>query len=287
MNKRLMKAKQANPAAVYNEKRRIVFARYQKDPIEAKKWLEGYRNVLGPTGFTGLSAELEFFERYRRDFELVPALDVGDATDFAGVIDGVMYRIDVTTNLELKKLQSYEPLQAEGYRYKIAVYDRQNFELVDINFPFCSACKTGRVLPTTMLLGENFNRHGESTWTNDQLLVKICGDCGDYAVVDRTSTHYLYDFEYWYNVLNEVAEEARETGSAPVDVEAEAQEHAISAMRYLKECFGQFLVAVGGQDYKITNRQTADGFWTYRLVHVVPLVQAYLRTSYAWDINTA
>lgn len=54
-----------------------------------------------------------------------------------------------SSNLKFKELQAYEPLQIEGDRYKIAVHDGQNFELVDINFPFCSPARAS--LPAYLL----------------------------------------------------------------------------------------------------------------------------------------
>jgi len=49
-------AKARNPAEIYNEKRRIIFAQMQKDPDVAKAWLDGYRDTLGPAGYAGLNA---------------------------------------------------------------------------------------------------------------------------------------------------------------------------------------------------------------------------------------
>jgi hypothetical protein len=109
---RLARVKQRNPADVYNEKRRIVIAGFIKDPAEARKWLERYRSVLGPQGYAGLKAELDFFERFGNEFSLRPALDAGESVDFSGIIDGVMTSFDVTTNIDFKKLTKYEPLQS-------------------------------------------------------------------------------------------------------------------------------------------------------------------------------
>lgn len=233
MNKRINQAKARNPAEVYNEKRRIIFSTHNKDPARARTYLETYRDALGAKGYAGLNAELTFFERFRSDLQLVPALDAGDATDFSAVIDGKMYRIDVTTNLDYKQLGSYEPLQARGQAYKIAVYDGNSFELVDVNFPFCRMCRTGRMLPTAALLGENFNAAGESQWSNDQLLVEICGTCGDYKVVGRETSFGFFDFSYLYSELSLAAHEAQAFGWPPVDVAGEVNSYAANAMRHL------------------------------------------------------
>lgn len=284
MSKRITQSKSRNPAEIYNQKRRIVFSTFNKDPALAREYLEGYRGVLGPAGYAGLRAELTFYERHRKDFGLVPALDAADATDFAGVIDGMMHRIDVTTNLSYKQLESYEPLQAQGDAFKIAVFDGDRFELVDVNFPFCAICQTGRVLPTAALLGENHNSRGESQWSNDQLLVEICGACGDYRVAARETTMGLFDFAYWYRELNDAAQEAKELGEKPVDVMAEVRSYAASALRYLGRRFDRMLVGVGGPHYEITDPRDGAGHWRLHFESMLPLVQGRLQESLAWDI---
>ena len=278
-------AKARNPAEVYNEKRRIIFSQMQKDPEIAKSWLEGYRSTLGPTGYAGLMAEIAFFEQYRKDLNLVVAADIGDATDFVGVLDGAMYRIDVTTNIAFKRLASYEPLQLEGALYKVAVFDKGHFDLVDINFPFCKHCQGGRILPTAVLLGENYNRHGDSRWSNDQLLVNICSACDEMEVVDRITTPFLYDFHSLYRDLDEARREAEDLGAAPIDVRAEAGAYAHRASRYLSDIFGTRLIATGGKNYEITNPRDGDGHWTVKFEERLPLVQQYLLDEYPWDLS--
>ncbi|QSR22114.1 hypothetical protein [Hyphomonas sp. KY3] len=278
-------SKSRNPAEVYNEKRRIIFAQIQKDPAVAKTWLEGYRDTLGPAGYAGLKAEVAFFEQYHKDLNLVVAADIGDATDFVGVVDGAMHRIDVTTNVAFKRLASYEPLQLKGALYKVAVFDQGRFDLVDINFPFCEHCKSGRILPTAVLLEENHNRHGDSQWSNDQLLVNICSACGEVEVADRITTPFLYDFQSLYRDLNEAKHEAEDFGETPIDVRAEAGAYARRASRYLSDFFGTRLVAIGGKSYEITNPRDGDGYWAVRFEDQLPLVQEHLQDNYPWDLT--
>lgn len=278
--------KARNPAEVYNEKRRIIFAQMQKDVAVAKSWLNGYRNALGPAGYAGLKAEVAFFEQHHKHLNLVVAADVGDATDFVGFVDGAMHRIDVTTNIAFKRLASYEPLQLEGALYKVAVFDHGRFELVDINFPFCGHCRGGRILPTAVLLEENHNQHGDSQWSNDQLLVNICSACGEVEVADRITTPFLYDFESLYRDLNEAKLEAEDLGGVPIDVRAEVDAYARRASRYLSDVFGTRLVAVGGKSYEITNPRDGDGYWTVKFVDQLPLVQEHLQDEYPWDLSS-
>lgn len=280
-------AKAQNPVEIYTRTRRIIFAQMLKDPGEAKRWLEGYRQTLGPTGYVGLRTEVAFFEQHRSDFDLVLAADVGDATDFVGVIDGAMHRIDVTTNAAFKRLKSYEPLQLQGARYKIAVFDQGEFDLIDINFPFRPVCKTGRILPTGMLLEENMDAHGNSQWSNDQLLVKICSTCGEIEVADRITTPFLYDFAHLYSELNAAKNETKGLHETSIDIRGETTAYARRASRYLSDAFGTRLVAVGGKNYEITDPRNAEGFWAYKFEDQIPLVDEHLQEMYHWDINVA
>lgn len=66
--------------------------------------------------------------------------------------------------------------------------------MVDVNFPFCPDCNTGRMFPVGVLLKENFNDKDESRWTNDQALVDVCAECGHASELLRISTPFLYDF---------------------------------------------------------------------------------------------
>jgi hypothetical protein len=286
MTEKMWKAAKArNPAEIYTEKRRIIFVQMLKDPAVAKTWLDGYRDTLGPMGYAGLKAEIAFFEQHRKDLNLTVAADIGDATDFVGVVDGALHRIDVTTNIAFKRLTSYEPLQLDGALYKVAVFDQGRFDLVDINFPFCEHCQGGRILPTAVLLEENHNRHGDSQWSNDQLLVNICSACGEIEVTDRITTPFLYDFESLYRDLNEAKHEAEDLGAAPIDVREEAAAYARRASRYLSDVFGTRLVAIGGKSYEITNPRDGDGYWTVKFEDQLPLVQEHLQDKYQWDLS--
>jgi hypothetical protein len=282
-NSRWQQTKKNDPAHTYNEKRRIVLATAKDNVAKARHYLEGYKKILGPAGYAGMKAELEFFDRHETQFKLTPALDVGDAVDFTGEIGGEMNRFDVTTNINFKKLNSYEPFQVKGHRYRIAVWDGADFELVDINFPFCPHCKIGRILPTGLLLGENVNVRGESQWSNDQQLVAICGSCGEYELGERLTTPFLYDFNYWYQSLNEAAQSAEEAGEPAIDIQKEIQEHASAVLRHLRGRFGQYLVGVGGRDYCISNPRDGEGHWKYHLVQIAPLARDHLRESYLWE----
>jgi hypothetical protein len=51
----------------------------------------------------GLDAELEFYNAFKKNLQLVPTLDCGDHTDFVGMLNGQLTRFDVTTNVSSKQ----------------------------------------------------------------------------------------------------------------------------------------------------------------------------------------
>lgn len=78
-------------AETYNRIRRILFSTVhnpQQGMAKAREYLERYKKRLGPNGYVGLKAELEFYERHRGDFALTVAADVGEHADFSGVLSG-------------------------------------------------------------------------------------------------------------------------------------------------------------------------------------------------------
>ena len=103
----------AKAAEYYNQVRRILFCAVH-NPSQgfstAYEWMEKtYRRKLGAQSATGLMAELKFYERYRKDFKLTVAGDVGDHADFCGLFGSRATRFDATTNLDYKKFKTYEP----------------------------------------------------------------------------------------------------------------------------------------------------------------------------------
>lgn len=117
-------------AEVYNRIRRIVFST-ANNPKKgfglAREYLEGYQDDLGPRGYIGLMAELNFYQQYGKEFNLTVAGDMGEHADFAGIYGGCATRFDVTTNPDFKQLSNYEPFITDGIRYQIAILDKPIF----------------------------------------------------------------------------------------------------------------------------------------------------------------
>jgi hypothetical protein len=177
-------------ASEYNKIRRILFCTVHdksKGFSYAYEYLETYRKHLGTAGYCGLKAELNFYEKHKREFSLTVAGDMGEHADFGGCYDSHQTRFDVTTNLSYKNFKDYEPYMGQGHRYKIALLDKNNFEVIDVfdlAFPKCESCG-GHLIPCVVLLEQNYNHHGESRGTNDQLLIDVCTGCSEYSEKNR------------------------------------------------------------------------------------------------------
>jgi len=86
----------------YNNIRRIIFST-ANNPAKgfqlAHEWLDStYKVKLGPKGYSGLKAELNFYQRHGQEFKLTVAGDMGEHADFSGMYGSSATRFDVTTN---------------------------------------------------------------------------------------------------------------------------------------------------------------------------------------------
>lgn len=99
-------------------------------------------------GGMGVGVELLFYRRFKSKLSLIPTLDCGDHTDFAGSLNGQLIRIDVTTRLELKNVDNYKrpchyialyDIESRKERWKFYVRDRKGtFKMVkDITARSC------------------------------------------------------------------------------------------------------------------------------------------------------
>jgi hypothetical protein len=286
-----------NSIEYFNNVRRILFSTFHKGEKEqelAFQYLEGYKNKLGLKAYTGLSAELGFYRRYRKEFALSVAADVGDHTDFSGQLAGNIFRFDVTTNADYKELIKYEPLQRGiDAKYKIALVDIHGNleELIDINFPFCPECEQGRLIDTVVLLGENFNDDGESRWTNDQVLIGICNHCQYYDDIDRISMHFLNDFateidNAWSAEKDSADMQESFHQKSPFDEHDIVRKHSEHAIPYFQKQFDRSIMALGEKKYEITNSSDGDGYhclkirWKKDLL----LLDDYILDEYEVDI---
>jgi hypothetical protein len=248
----------------YNEIRRILFCTVHK-PSEgfcvAFQYLDKYRVELGEAGYVGLRAELSFYERFRSEFALTVAGDMGEHADFAGQYGTEATRFDVTTNIDFKKFKDYEPYMGAGVYYKIALLDRDTFEVIDVldlAFPKCDLCG-GHLVPCLVLLGQNLNRHGDTQWSNDQILLNVCVDCGEHEEEDRYTHHFMPS-------LSEIEDSDQETHSNRTVQDSD--QYLVKTYKYFRREYCDLLMAIGGHEYVVTDPPTGDGHWAFHFPFV-------------------
>ena len=239
---------------VFSEKRSIIFSTFHKEDAQtALAYLEGYKQQLGPRNYVGLKGELNFYDKYRKEFNLVIGADHGDHTDFCGIMGGEMIRFDVTTNADYKKLKDYEKLQKEtDAKYKIVVMrDGDVDEIIDINFPFCEECEKGRIMDIAFLLGENISPKGDQLFSYDQILVGACNYCGYAYEQDRITTGGLNDYATEFDYAQEeYRSRFFEDGEVPLlDPSGIFLSHSLSVVPYLHKQFDKPIIAMGQGKY--------------------------------------
>lgn len=246
-------------AEIYNKIRRILFSTVH-NPAKgfscAYDYLEGYRNQLGPKGYVGLKAEIDFYKRYGHEYSLTVAGDMGEHADFSGSYGSIPTRFDVTTNISVKNFSDYEPYMGQGLRYKIALLDKANFEVVDVYdlaFKRCSSCG-GYLIPSIVLLEQNYNRHGESTWTNDQLLVDVCSGCIEYFEKQRFSHHGLFAPQEIFDAVGYDDDDGYSLAHTASD------QHVLDSYKYFRREFDEHLMAVAQHQYCVTEPD-GGGYW--------------------------
>ncbi|HAA29703.1 MAG TPA: hypothetical protein DCE56_20915 [Cyanobacteria bacterium UBA8553] len=257
-------------AEEFNKVRRILFSTFHKGEEGQEKafqYLDNYRKKLSRSSYIGLKAELNFYKKYRKEFSLIVAADVGDHTDFSGLLGGKPFRLDVTTNADYKQLKDYEPLQRDDEKYKIAIVTLEGEieDLVDINFPFCPECEEGRLIDTAILLPENYNDKGDCLWSNDQVLIGVCNVCHYFEEYDRISTGGLFDFNTElgnaYDLYEAKFGNLPRSDEAPIfDEHKIVLQHSQHIIPYLNKEFDKTLMALGGTAYTVTDLRTCDGY---------------------------
>ena len=244
---------------IYNKARRILFST-ANDPHKgfsvAYDWMEKtYRKKLDPKGYIGLMAELKFYEKHKKEYKLTIAGDMGEHADFSGALGSDVSRFDVTTNLSYKNFDDYEPFLSDGPTYRIALIDPSNFEVSDIIPLSFKRCECGGYkIPFILLMGENYNAHGESQWSNDQMCMNVCSNCSEFEETGRHTHHFLYSPEEIANGLPEDME--------LVERRAKINDYCLDAYKYFRRDFYNELMGVAEHSYKVTGRK-GDGFWTF------------------------
>lgn len=274
-----------HPAEEYNKIKNICLSVMHRDGFTAAlKVLDGYRDALPFNAWVGLKAELHFYADYFDQYHLEPLNDHGIKADFAGDVDGLRCRIDVTTNLSYKKLELYDPIMTKSHRkYKIAIMDPHTFKLegfYDLNFPL-DATGQGRLFNAAIFMPADYNRHGECRYNYYQKIVTISsanpdeefiehGICTDWYLPDiGTYCQDLYDAYEDIDVVNE-----------------ELEDYLSSSALLLTKTTGKKIVACGYCQRQFLNPKDCTGEYTnIQLSWIDPFVEGYLPKTIDRDLT--
>lgn len=261
-----------NSASIYNQIRHHVFSTYNKYDLDiAYACLFKYEDKLGLKAITGLVAELEFYHRYKKELTLDLSLDAGNKCDFIGNIEGENNcRIDVTTNIDFKQLDEYEPIQKKEDRlYKIVIVDKDNGEIkdiVDLNFPFSQ--NGGRLFDIAIFEPQDFTFHGAPRNNPWQRIITV--DSNNPALF-VTNEEIMTD---WY--LPDIQSELSDMYAAEVtNLEEKLELYLVDTAKLLSKSTNRNIVACG-QLVKKNNGQTDEEEVYTKLYWRHPVVTSHL-----------
>lgn len=274
-----------NSAEQYNKVKDICLSIYNKYGIDdALKMLGNYRTTLPYKAWIGLKAELIFYDRYFDEFHLEQANDHGINADFIGYIDGNIFRIDVTTNIECKKFETYEPIISRSQRkYKIAIMNPENFEFMgfcDLNFP-PDMSREGRWFDIAVFMPADYNRHGECRYNYYQKIIRIGSSNPeeDFSEQEICTDWYLPDIATYVEELNDAFDD-------DTDIEFELIDYLSKAAQLLSKSTGKNIVACGCcHKYYIDPRNCEDEFTNIKLLWIHPVVKNYLPEYIEVDVS--
>lgn len=109
--------------------RHHVFSAFNKHGVDTSKWANDAHYKSGDISESqtiGVNYEIIFYNSFRDELNLVPALDCGDHTDFVGFFKGHYLRIDVTGNIQEKQSAWCEYCKYQDHI--VAVYDEASTE---------------------------------------------------------------------------------------------------------------------------------------------------------------
>jgi hypothetical protein len=270
-----------HPAELYNKVKAIVFGTFNNSGLlAAYKMLDNYRAKLPLPSWYGLKAELDFYTKNKNKFILDPTFDYGIKCDFTGNIDGINNcRIDITTNIDFKKLETYEPIQKKDNRkYKIVVMDKDNGEIADIfdlNFPFDES-GDGRIFEIALFMPSEANDNGlKYDFYQKIISISSSNPESEFELKDISTEWYMPDFEYLISNLPD-----------DVDILKEINEHAICGAKLLDKSINSNIVACGQRYYEITDPRDGTGDWVTKLYWKHPVIENYLDDIIQVDLSS-
>ncbi len=274
-----------NPAEFYNRSRRILFSLFHKyGEKKALKYLSELKTKMKSPAFIGLKNEFFFYLRERKDLKLTVSLDCGDHNDFVGYFDGCPCRFDVTTNLDYKKFENYEPFLKEGIRYCIALMDAENNKLIDVvnlAFPTCPRCE-GRLFDILILS----TLEDLPDICDMQKVVSICENnpYEHYFVHQKEGSYLIHSFgtvaeglisqeEFKFDPVSRIYDDYDDY------VQDAIKKYATNIVRFFKKVSNLNIIACSEEKYFITDRD-GSGYWGTQLYWKNPVVSEFINESY-------
>lgn len=263
-----------HPANTYRNNRAKYFSIAQKHDFKTAYYIlekDREKFEFNPQEYTGLLSELIFLEIHLDEMDLSPTLDYGDHCDFRGMYQETQARFDVTSNLNFKKLEDFEPFQKKGKPYYIVLIDISNKKvdrIIDINIPFCELCG-GRLINTVIIGNIEHTRQGTPTQT--ERIIQVCSNdlthnidlnSFEYFVPSMgDETTYLYDL-YGHENPSELK---KQLNSLP-------HKHGVDNSLFFSKLINDKIHACAHDVYTMTNKD-GDGYWETKLFWTTDLVE--------------
>lgn len=268
----------AHPAEEYNKIKNMTFSILNKNGDQAAYYyLDQQRSVLPITAWFGLRAELDFYIGYKDKYKLTPSLDYGIKCDFSGMIDrGQLCRIDVTTNIEYKKLKDYDPIQQrDGMLYKIVVMNKETGkidDIFDLNFPPDN--HGGKLFDVALFMPMDYNEQGDPRYNPYQRIVSISSETGEVVREKMLVTDwYLPDIHTTIADINE----AYEGYEGEDDLEGdELKDYLSEAAKLLTKTTELNIVACGQTSREIIDPRTCEDEEVTRIYWKHPVIKDWI-----------
>lgn len=182
--------KPEHPASKFNSIRHHLFSTYHQSGVSAAEDLLYFyfsKRKLDWQCYSGLKAELAFYDKYKGEYSLTVARDTGEHVDFSGIVDGRATRFDVTTTngWNFKDFSDYKRFMPSlsspsAFQYLIPVFDGSEFIIrnaCELAFEQCCSCG-GSLIPIVILGDEEIDKYGCRTFMNEQYELLVCNSCG-------------------------------------------------------------------------------------------------------------
>lgn len=279
--------KQEHPASIFNNIRHHLFSMYHQSGITAaENLLYSYflQKSLDRKCYSGLKAELTFYDKYKEEYSLTVAGDTGDHVDFSGIVDGQVTRFDVTTKdgWKFKNFSDYERFMPSlssplGFQYRIPVFDGSKFIIrnaCELAFEQCHFCN-GCMIPIVILGEEETDRYGGRTFMNEQYELLVCNLCGN-TLTPRQVLHSGYlrpERDICEEIEMQFIDSQYERNDYRNELITRISAQYASIYRGLREELSGNLMAIATQDCHQCGYKNQDSYWALTFQFLHPMIR--------------